>query len=160
METLQPTSPIPGSPVVAVPDNIEKSYDEVPYGSHPIAASHPDKLFNVAKLYGLTPVRPKKRGSLRLVVPAVGISYRWRASFPKLNAWGSIYLKFNATTPELPRDTLTSRTSRSFKEASPTSGQNTANSTTSFATVYSRGYPILFATLSCVSLRKTFLMMG
>ncbi len=88
METLQPTSPIAGSPVVAVPDNIEKSYDEVPYGSHPIAASHPDKLFNVAKLYGLSPIPPEKARILEIGCAGGGNILPVASQFPEAQCVG------------------------------------------------------------------------
>jgi|JI7StandDraft_1071085.scaffolds.fasta_scaffold67730_1 methyltransferase-like protein/2-polyprenyl-3-methyl-5-hydroxy-6-metoxy-1,4-benzoquinol methylase len=36
----------------------QQAYDDVPYGSYPVAASHPDKLYTMARLFGLNPVLP------------------------------------------------------------------------------------------------------
>jgi methyltransferase-like protein/SAM-dependent methyltransferase len=88
METLQPSSPIAGSPVVGVPENIEKSYDEVPYGSHPIAASHPDKLFNVAKLYGLSPIPPENARILEIGCAGGGNILPVASQFPEAKCVG------------------------------------------------------------------------
>ncbi len=88
METLQTAESLTGVPVVAVPDAIEKSYDEVPYGSHPIAASHPDKLYNVAKLYGLSPIPPEKARILEIGCAGGGNILPVASQFPESQCVG------------------------------------------------------------------------
>jgi len=51
------------APEIAPMDSV---YDAVPYGSYPIASSHPDKLFAVAKLFGMNPVLPERARILEL----------------------------------------------------------------------------------------------
>jgi methyltransferase-like protein/2-polyprenyl-3-methyl-5-hydroxy-6-metoxy-1,4-benzoquinol methylase len=88
MDTLQPSHTFTGSPTVAVPDTIEKSYDDVPYGSHPIAASHPDKLYNVARLYGLSPVPPEKARILEIGCAGGGNILPVASQFPESKCVG------------------------------------------------------------------------
>ncbi len=42
------------------------SYDQVPYPSHPYAASHPDRLFSIGKIFGLRPPTPERARILEL----------------------------------------------------------------------------------------------
>ncbi|MCE3017006.1 MAG: methyltransferase regulatory domain-containing protein [Pirellula sp.] len=56
MTSIQGTTTIP--PTVPKVETEQQAYDDVPYGSYPVAASHPDKLYTMAKLFGLNPVLP------------------------------------------------------------------------------------------------------
>lgn len=41
-------------------------YDQIPYPSYPYAASHPDRLYSIARLFGLTPCVPDKARILEI----------------------------------------------------------------------------------------------
>jgi len=87
MDTLQNIGTIPDAQhVVNAPS--EESYDDVPYGSHPIPASHPDRLYNVAKLYGLSPVPPENARILELGCAGGGNLLPIASQFPQSHCFG------------------------------------------------------------------------
>jgi methyltransferase-like protein/2-polyprenyl-3-methyl-5-hydroxy-6-metoxy-1,4-benzoquinol methylase len=73
------------SPQVVKADN---SYDSVPYGSYPIAASHPDRLFAVSKLFGLNPVPPENARILELGCAGGGNLLPIASQFPNASCLG------------------------------------------------------------------------
>ncbi len=72
-------------PQLAKADN---SYDEVPYGSYPIAASHPDRLHAVSKLFGLNPVPPENARILELGCAGGGNLLPIASQFPNAICMG------------------------------------------------------------------------
>jgi methyltransferase-like protein/2-polyprenyl-3-methyl-5-hydroxy-6-metoxy-1,4-benzoquinol methylase len=56
MTSIQGSTTIPATaPRV---ESAQQAYDDVPYGSYPVSASHPDRLYSMASLFGLNPVLP------------------------------------------------------------------------------------------------------
>jgi methyltransferase-like protein/protein-L-isoaspartate O-methyltransferase len=55
-----------------VTDPVAESYDQIPYESHPIAESHPDRMWAVAGLFGLRPPDPGRARVLELGCAAGG----------------------------------------------------------------------------------------
>ncbi len=78
----------PNTPQLA---NSGNSYDAVPYGSYPIAASHPDRMFGVAKLFGLSPVPPENARILELGCAGGGNLLPIASQFPNAS-WVGIDL--------------------------------------------------------------------
>jgi len=66
----------------------DNSYDEVPYGSYPISASHPDRLFTVGKLFGLNPVPPENARILELGCAGGGNLLPIASQFPNASCVG------------------------------------------------------------------------
>ena len=77
--------PQTSAPLVVKSDN---SYDAVPYGSYPIAASHPDRMFAVAALFGLSPVPPESARILELGCAGGGNILPIASQFPNANCVG------------------------------------------------------------------------
>ncbi len=73
------------TPQIAKADN---SYDDVPYGSYPIAASHPDRLHAVGKLFGLNPVPPESARILELGCAGGGNLLPIASQFPNASCLG------------------------------------------------------------------------
>lgn len=64
------------------------SYDEVPYPSYPYAAAHPDRLFSIAKLFGLNAKDPAEARVLELGCAAGGNLLPIAARYPKSECIG------------------------------------------------------------------------
>ena len=67
------------------------SYDQVPYPSHPFAASHPDRLATTGTLFGMAPRATDDCRVLEIgCASGGGISSRWRRRVRPVSFWGSI----------------------------------------------------------------------
>lgn len=66
----------------------ETSYDAIPYCSFPVPASHPDRMYNVARLFGLNPVLPENARVLELGCAGGGNLIPLASSFPKASFVG------------------------------------------------------------------------
>ncbi len=85
--TIHHSSSIPQTttPQIAQSNN---SYDAVPYGSYPIAASHPDRLYGVGKIFGLSPVAPENARILELGCAGGGNLLPIASQFPNASCVG------------------------------------------------------------------------
>jgi methyltransferase-like protein/2-polyprenyl-3-methyl-5-hydroxy-6-metoxy-1,4-benzoquinol methylase len=63
--TPSTTSSGAAMPTASLP-KVACSYDDIPYASYPVATSHPDRLYNIARLFGMDPVRPERARILEL----------------------------------------------------------------------------------------------
>ena len=66
----------------------EASYDAIPYCSFPVPASHLDRMFNVARLFGLDPVVPENARVLELGCAGGGNLIPLANRFPKASFVG------------------------------------------------------------------------
>lgn len=64
------------------------TYDEVPYGSYPVPASHPDRLYSMAKLFGMEPVPPEKARILEIGCAGGGNLLPMASMFPNAECVG------------------------------------------------------------------------
>ncbi|MEQ1824481.1 MAG: class I SAM-dependent methyltransferase [Pirellula sp.] len=64
------------------------SYDAIPYASYPVPASHPDRLYNVAKLFGMNPVPPERARVLELGCAGGGNLLPIASQFPGSSCLG------------------------------------------------------------------------
>jgi methyltransferase-like protein/2-polyprenyl-3-methyl-5-hydroxy-6-metoxy-1,4-benzoquinol methylase len=64
------------------------SYDEIPYPSYPVAASHPDRLYSVARLFGLKPVPPERARILEIGCAGGGNLLPVASQFPNSTCVG------------------------------------------------------------------------
>ena len=91
MTSIQSTVPISASFSTPAHSHIEmadSSYDAVPYGSYPIAASHPDQLFAVGTLFGINPVPPENARILELGCAGGGNLLPIASQFPNATCVG------------------------------------------------------------------------
>jgi methyltransferase-like protein/2-polyprenyl-3-methyl-5-hydroxy-6-metoxy-1,4-benzoquinol methylase len=91
MSSLPQTPSIPQSsaaagnaPVLAA----QKAYDSVPYCSYPIPASHPDRLYAAARLFGLDPVIPDNARILEIGCAGGGNLLPIASTLPKSKCVG------------------------------------------------------------------------
>jgi len=66
----------------------EASYDAIPYASLPVTSSHPDRLYNVAKLFGLDPTPPERARILELGCAGGGNLLPIASQFPNATCVG------------------------------------------------------------------------
>ena len=64
------------------------TYDDVPYPSYPVAASHPDRLYGVARLFGLSPVPPERARILEIGCAGGGNLLPIASQFPNSTCVG------------------------------------------------------------------------
>jgi len=64
------------------------TYNEVPYPSYPVAATHPDRLYGVAKLFGLNPVPPHQARILEIGCAGGGNLIPIASQFPHAKCVG------------------------------------------------------------------------
>lgn len=86
-----PTDPTPESePSAATQSPIQEitTYDQVPYPSYPYSASHPDRLYAMARLFGLAPKPPAESRVLELGCAAGGNLLPIAAQFPESHVVG------------------------------------------------------------------------
>ena len=76
------------SSTVATKSATEASYDAIPYCSFPVPASHPDRMYNVARLFGLDPVLPENSTVLELGCAGGGNLIPLASRFPKASFVG------------------------------------------------------------------------
>ena len=91
MTSIQSAVPFPASfspPSPSQAEIADCSYDAVPYGSYPIAASHPDKLFAVGTLFGVHPVPPEGARILELGCAGGGNLLPIASQFPNATCVG------------------------------------------------------------------------
>ena len=91
MTSIQSAVPFPASfspPIASQAEMADSTYNEVPYGSYPIAASHPDKLFAVGKLFGVNPVPPERARILELGCAGGGNLLPIASQFPNATCVG------------------------------------------------------------------------
>ena len=91
MTSIQSTVPVPASflpPIQSHAEAADCTYDAVPYGSYPIAASHPDRLFAVGKLFGVNPVPPENARILELGCAGGGNLLPIASQFPNATCVG------------------------------------------------------------------------
>ncbi len=76
--------------VVTVPSAVTLgcTYDEVPYPSYPVAASHPDRLYSVARLFGLNPIPPERARILEIGCAGGGNLLPVASQFPNSTCVG------------------------------------------------------------------------
>lgn len=77
----QDMNSVPGSPAAS-------TYDEVPYGSYPVPASHPDRLHSMAKLFGMNPVPPENARILEIGCAGGGNLLPMASMFPNAQCVG------------------------------------------------------------------------
>ncbi len=88
METLQPQIGFDADVAVLPPPATDEYYDEIPYGSHPIAVSHPDRLYNNAKFLNLSPTPPEEARILEIGCAGGGNLIPVAAQFPNSRCVG------------------------------------------------------------------------
>ncbi|MCU0713154.1 MAG: class I SAM-dependent methyltransferase [Pirellula sp.] len=88
MSTVPQSSTVPqdAKPVSANP--AASTYDEVPYGSYPVPASHPDRLYSMAKLFGMNPVPPENARILEIGCAGGGNLLPMASMFPNAQCVG------------------------------------------------------------------------
>jgi methyltransferase-like protein len=64
------------------------TYDDVPYPSYPVAASHPDRLYSVARLFGLKPIPPEHARILEIGCAGGGNIMPVASQFPNSTCVG------------------------------------------------------------------------
>ena len=77
-------------PTISIPQiaKADTSYDAVPYGSYPIPASHPDRLFGIGTLFGMKPVPPERARILELGCAGGGNLMPIASQFPNASCIG------------------------------------------------------------------------
>ncbi len=90
MSTIPQSSPAASSTLAnaSTKSVTEASYDAIPYCSFPVPASHPDRMFNVARLFGLDPVLPESARVLELGCAGGGNLIPLANRFPKASFVG------------------------------------------------------------------------
>jgi methyltransferase-like protein/2-polyprenyl-3-methyl-5-hydroxy-6-metoxy-1,4-benzoquinol methylase len=87
MSNVQPI-PTTIAPSVFPIGNAPSSYDAIPYASFPVAASHPDRMFSMARLFGLNPVPPEHARILELGCAGGGNLLPIASQFPRATCVG------------------------------------------------------------------------
>jgi methyltransferase-like protein/cyclopropane fatty-acyl-phospholipid synthase-like methyltransferase len=77
-----PQTPSVSSPGFTAASGDRNTYDAIPYCSFPVAASHPDRMFNTARLFGLDPVLPENARVLELGCAGGGNLIPLASQFP------------------------------------------------------------------------------
>jgi methyltransferase-like protein/cyclopropane fatty-acyl-phospholipid synthase-like methyltransferase len=90
MESLQTPYDLhlPEVPTAASSTASDTSYDEIPYGSHAIPGSHPDRLFSIARLFSVDAVPPSEAKILELGCAGGGNLIPIASQFPKARCVG------------------------------------------------------------------------
>lgn len=83
--TTNPSHVVGQVPVLA---SNKSSYDAIPYASYPVAASHPDRLYNIGTLFGLQPRIPDKARILELGCAGGGNLLPIASQFPNAHCVG------------------------------------------------------------------------
>jgi methyltransferase-like protein len=90
----------------AVPSPGETSYDALPYPSHPVAQSHPDRLAMLATLFGMSPASPQRCRVLELGCADAGNLLALAESLPQSEFVGIDLSARHIATAQATRDEL------------------------------------------------------
>lgn len=86
MTSIQGSTTIPATaPRV---ESAQQAYDDVPYGSFPVSASHPDRLYSMASLFGQKPVLPDNARILEIGCAGGGNLLPLASLFPNATCVG------------------------------------------------------------------------
>lgn len=88
MSTVPQSSSIPQDSKTVPSTTAASTYDEVPYGSYPVPASHPDRLYSMAKLFGMQPVPPENARILEIGCAGGGNLLPMASMFPHAECVG------------------------------------------------------------------------
>lgn len=88
MSTKSQNSPIADSAGNGPSITTSSTYDDVPYGSYPVSASHPDRLYSMAKLFGMEPVPPENARILEIGCAGGGNLLPLASTFPNAECVG------------------------------------------------------------------------
>ncbi|MFN7291217.1 MAG: methyltransferase regulatory domain-containing protein, partial [Pirellula sp.] len=88
MSTVPQSSSVPQDANSIPASSAASTYDEVPYGSFPVPASHPDRLYSMAKLFGMQPVRPENARILEIGCAGGGNLLPMASMFPNAECVG------------------------------------------------------------------------